>query len=242
MDLTGWALGGLIFDKDGTLLDLQGTWGGFAADLVASLAENAAEAEALSRVWQLDLAARRFEDTSPAIAGTNRELAELASAVVPRLDPDALERRIAEEGAEAQVVPLMPLVPLFDALGGAGLRLGVMTNDAEVSARAHLTALGVLDHLDVVIGSDSGHGGKPDSGPVLAAASRLNVSPARCAMVGDSVHDLEAGRAAGTRTIAVLTGTAPAEVLAPWADVVLGSVAELPAALSLEGFGAGSGA
>ena len=47
-------------------------------------------------------------------------------------------------------------------------------------------------------------------------------------MVGDSTHDLDAGKAAGMVTIGVLTGPAPREELAPFADVVLDSIAEIP--------------
>ena len=47
-------------------------------------------------------------------------------------------------------------------------------------------------------------------------------------MVGDSLHDLDAGRAAGMRTVAVLTGIAGAAALAPHADVVLNHIGELP--------------
>jgi phosphoglycolate phosphatase len=47
-------------------------------------------------------------------------------------------------------------------------------------------------------------------------------------MVGDSRHDLEAGRAAGMRTVAVLTGIAGAADLAPHADVVLADIGGLP--------------
>jgi phosphoglycolate phosphatase len=53
-------------------------------------------------------------------------------------------------------------------------------------------------------------------------------------MVGDSTHDLHAGRAAGMRTIAVLTGTAVTADLAPYADVVLANIGEIPAWLDAQ--------
>jgi phosphoglycolate phosphatase len=52
-------------------------------------------------------------------------------------------------------------------------------------------------------------------------------------MVGDSTHDLHAGRGAGMATVAVLTGVAGRAALAPHADVVLNSIAELPEWLNL---------
>jgi phosphoglycolate phosphatase len=62
----------------------------------------------------------------------------------------------------------------------------------------------------------------------LAFAERLQVAPARLAMVGDSRHDLQAGRAAGMRTVAVLTGVARAADLADLADVILPDIGALP--------------
>ena len=110
-----------------------------------------------------------------------------------------------------------------------GLRLGVATNDSERSARRHIAALGLEEAIEFVAGYDSGHGGKPEPGMVLAFARHLGVAPERIAMVGDSRYDLEAGRAAGALTVAVLTGPANRDELAPHADYVVDGLAALPA-------------
>ena len=63
---------------------------------------------------------------------------------------------------------------------------------------------------------------------MLRLCEHLGVSPDRTAVVGDSPADLRMGRAAGVaRTIAVLTGVGDLATLAPLADVVLPSIAEL---------------
>ena len=62
----------------------------------------------------------------------------------------------------------------------------------------------------------------------LAFAHSLGLDPARVAMVGDSLHDLAAGRAAGMRTVGVLTGVAGAAELAALADVILPDIGGLP--------------
>ncbi|KNG94460.1 hypothetical protein ATO11_08475 [Pseudaestuariivita atlantica] len=225
---------GIIFDKDGTLLDFHGTWSAFAAATIGTFAGPDPDARAaLAAVWEFDLATGRFADTSPAVAGTNRELAELAAGVLPDTTPDLLEGRLAEAVTEAPVVGVLPLRPVLGRLASGGLKLGIMTNDAETAARAHMQALDVGDMFAAVLGSDSGAGAKPSGAPLREAARRMGVTPDRCAMVGDSTHDLRAGRDAGMVTIAVLTGTADAETLAPWADLVLPSVADLPDALGV---------
>jgi phosphoglycolate phosphatase len=123
----------------------------------------------------------------------------------------------------------VPLAPLLATLRGRGLRLGVATNDSEAPARQHLAAHGITGFFDFIAGQDSGHGAKPGPGMCLAFAERLALAPARVAMVGDSRHDLLAGRSAGMRTVAVLTGMARAEDLAELADAVLPDIGALPA-------------
>ena len=116
----------------------------------------------------------------------------------------------------------------LDALRARGLRLGVATNDAEIPARAHLDAAGVTDRFDFIAGSDSGHGGKPAPGQLLAFCATVGLPPSDVIMVGDSLHDLHAGRAAGMRSIAVLTGMATEADLAPHATTVLPDIGALP--------------
>lgn len=62
----------------------------------------------------------------------------------------------------------------------------------------------------------------------MAFAKSMGLEPAEVIMVGDSPHDLLAGRAAGMGCIGVLTGGAPKEVLAPLADAVLVDISALP--------------
>ncbi|MBC7739395.1 MAG: HAD family hydrolase, partial [Candidatus Saccharibacteria bacterium] len=108
-----------------------------------------------------------------------------------------------------------------------GLRLGLASNDTEMPARIHLQKAGVLDLFDYVVGCDSGFGGKPAPGQLNEFLRRFGLTPSRVAMVGDSQHDLDAGRAAGMHVLAVLTGIATAAELAPHADAVLTDIAEI---------------
>ena len=103
-----------------------------------------------------------------------------------------------------------------------------MTNDSEFAARAQLRSAGVERHFTFVAGFDSGFGAKPAPGPLLAFAEQAGLDPSRVAMVGDSLHDLHAGRAAGMQTLGVLTGTALAHDLAPHADVVFDHIGHIP--------------
>ncbi len=227
MDLTPAAI---IFDKDGTLFDFAASWAAWTESVLRDIAPgNPAQAAALGRRIGYDLNARRFSPDSPVIAGT---AAEIAACLAPGLDHPHLPSLIARMNllaAQAPVVEAVPLAPLLGALRARGLRLAVVTNDSEAPARAHLRAVGVEGLFDAILGADSGHGAKPEAGPLLAAARQMGVAPARAVMVGDSLHDLAAGRAAAMRTVGVLTGLALAADLAPLADAVLPDIGALPA-------------
>jgi phosphoglycolate phosphatase len=219
---------GLIFDKDGTLFDFRISWGRWAEGFLASVATGPDHAAQLGRAIGFDAATLTFAPDSPVIAAT---AADIAAALAPHLPGHtvlSLTELIDETAGAAPMSEAVPLRPLLDALRARGLKLGVATNDSEIPARQHLAAHGITECFDFIAGYDSGHGAKPGPGMCLAFAGTLGLDPARVAMVGDSRHDLEAGRAAGMRTVAVLTGIAKQGDLAPHADVVLPDIGALP--------------
>jgi phosphoglycolate phosphatase len=218
-----------IFDKDGTLFDFRATWGGWTARAIDHLADHGADRALLARRLGYDVAAGVFAKDSPVIASTTPELVDIMHGFVPRMDKGQLLDSLSELSAAAPQAPAAPLRPVFEALKARGLKLGLATNDTEAPARAHLAGAGVLDLFDFVAGCDSGWGGKPAPGQLLAFADRVGVDPARSVMVGDSLHDLHAGRDAGMKRAAVLTGIAEAGELAPHADVVLPDISHLAA-------------
>lgn len=222
-------LDGVIFDKDGTLFDFRQSWGGWVARLVRALGPDEGAAQALASRIGYDLSARAFHPHSPVIAGTAEDIADALLPGLPDMTRAALIGRMNALAEGTPMAEAVPLAPALTALRARGLRLGVATNDSESPARAHLLAHGVDGLFDFVAGYDSGWGPKPGPGMLLAFAGRFDLTPARVAMVGDSRHDLMAGRAAGMRTVAVLTGVAGVGELAPLADVVLRDIGELGA-------------
>ncbi|SDW20844.1 phosphoglycolate phosphatase [Ruegeria halocynthiae] len=227
------AIDALVFDKDGTLFDFAATWGTFGRAALEQLSKGDMQLAAdLGRAIGFDFEQESYDPNSIVIAGT---VDEVAGALKPHLSETSLEELVDtlnRASAEAQQVQAVPLASFLEELRQAGLRLGVATNDAEKPALQHLHSVGVRDHFDFVAGYDSGHGYKPGPGQLLAFAQHVEVEPSRIAMVGDSLHDLEAGRAAGMVTIGVLTGMATAETLEPLADVVLPNIGHIPSWLS----------
>ena len=226
---------GVIFDKDGTLFDFQSTWGIWTVQVLARIAgSDEALLQQLAQALDYDTQTRRVQPGSVIVAATPMEIAAVVKDCIPALSQTQICDWLNEEAKTAPQVLVTDLHRLTAELRRINLGLCVMTNDAETPARAHLASVQALDLFDFVIGSDSGFGAKPQAAPLLALTDKMEIPAAACVMVGDSTHDLRAGRAAGMRAVAVLTGLAEADELAPLADAVLPDVSHLPAWISTQ--------
>ncbi|MGD9294720.1 MAG: HAD family hydrolase [Roseobacter sp.] len=222
-------LRGIIFDKDGTLFEFSQTWEAWAHAFLNRIAGTEDRAIELGRTIGFDLRARRFEPDSIVIAGTPRQVAAALGGSLPHLTMTELVDIINEEASNAPQAEVVALSGFLQGLQQDGFQLGVVTNDAEGPARAHLQSADILALFGFVAGSDSGYGAKPEPGQLLACASAMGLPPKEVLMVGDSTHDLIAAQRAGMPAVGVLTGLATAETLAPFSLGVLPHIGHLPA-------------
>lgn len=111
----------------------------------------------------------------------------------------------------------------------SGRRLAVVTNKSEALAEHVLKGLGIRAPFGIVVGGDSLECKKPDPLPIRHVMEAFSVEAGSAVMIGDGLHDIEAGRAAGLRTVGVTTGVASrTELEAAGADHVLDSLEHLP--------------
>jgi pyrophosphatase PpaX len=96
----------------------------------------------------------------------------------------------------------------------AGIPMGVVTSKLRVTAWRGLQITGLAPYLGCCIGAEDCVHFKPEAEPVLRGVDALGLQPDDCLYVGDSPFDLQAGRAAGCKTVAVLWGMFSADVLA----------------------------
>jgi phosphoglycolate phosphatase len=221
----------LLFDKDGTLVDFQKTWGPAVHAVMQTLAAGRrAIYERLAAASGFVESELRFLPGSLLIAQSTNVWGPLwAKALGCEADLHFLadvDRRLCE-ATTSHLMPIGEPGKLLAALAGRGYRLGVVSNDAEITVRAHARKLGIDRILQFVAGYDSGFGAKPDPGPILAFAKAAGVSPSQVAVVGDTALDVAAARAAGAIAIGVLTGPELAATLVPNADAILASAEEL---------------
>ncbi len=104
-----------------------------------------------------------------------------------------------------------------EALEGRGIRLGVVTSKIRAGAYRGLRRCGFDGLFEVVVGADDVERPKPDPEPVRRALALLMAQADEAVFVGDSPHDLTAGRAAGVQTAAVSWGPFPRSTLQPLA-------------------------
>ena len=227
---------GVLFDKDGVLIDFAATWDPVNRRLAAEIAEgDPALAARLLGAGGYDGATGSPRPGSVLAAGTSPDIAAAWIDHLPAWQEAALAReidRFFDATGPELLVPLVDVATLFARLKGRGLALGVATNDSEFGARRGLARLGGLAQLDFLAGYDSGHGAKPGPGMAEAFCREAGLAAAEVAVVGDNLHDLEMGRDAGAGLlIGVRSGTGDPAALAAAAHHLIDSVAELEALL-----------
>lgn len=226
---------GILFDKDGTLIDFRASW----------LAAYRGAAEELSLVAGLgpdfvttlldrsgyDSPSDSFAATSPLLWATSTAIAERWAAEPELRDQPGVAGLVLAHFDDAERYPAVAvgdLAALFGRLQGQGLRLGLATMDSTAKAEAALAGLGIRPRLDFVTGYDGGHGEKPGPGMVRGFCAATGLEPGEIVVVGDTAADLQMARAAGAAAaIAVLTGATPRHLLDALADQVLESVMQI---------------
>ena len=226
------AIRGILFDKDGTLLDYAATWMPANRAAAHAVARGDRElAERLLRVGGYDREMDRMAGNSTMAAGNTLEIAALWREHAPEWDlaqlTELLDTIFVEQG-QTCAVPVPGLAPVLGRLADRGLKLGIATSDSQAGIEATMGAFGVLQHFEFLAGYDSGHGAKPEPGMVYGFCAACGLDAGEVAVVGDNLHDLAMGRAANAGlVVGVLTGTGEREVLSLLADHVLDSIAGL---------------
>lgn len=176
----------LVFDFDGTLMDTLRDLAEAASDL--------AESYGGGRLTETEAAAM-IGDGAPVFVKRILDAAGLAT--VP---PDAVTRYLAfyEERAFDHTAPYPGVPALLERLAGSH-RLALLTNKPEASARALMRHAKIETWFDDCVFGDGNLARKPDPAGLLWLMARAGAGPADTLMIGDSVMDLQAARAAGTR-------------------------------------------
>ena len=226
------AIRGILFDKDGTIIDYWRTWVPInrAAALYAAGGDNAI-ADALLRLGGHDPTTDGITPGSPLAAGDALDIAK-AFASHPGIAPAerlvaGIDRIFCSGGAQHSAL-ISGAGDTLTELKRRGFHLGLATNDSGAGLEASLGSHRILGLFDFTAGCDAGFGSKPDPRMVQGFCNAVGLGRHEIAVVGDAAHDLAMGRAAGVAlTVGVLSGTSRRQDLAALADLVVDSINDL---------------
>ncbi|QSQ08391.1 N-acetylmuramic acid 6-phosphate phosphatase [Koleobacter methoxysyntrophicus] len=230
---------GIIFDKDGTLLDTQFFW--------PELLEARMKGLALKGIEELVLKSCRrtlgqlpdggIDPDGPLALGSRAEEVIVTATVLyqngyhwdkARLMVEEIYNRVEKELDIDRISRAFPGVKrLLEDLKGAGLKLAVATTDTTERAEKMLDSAGLLEQIDIVVGRDMVEQGKPKPEMIELISRKLNIPYEKLVMVGDTLSDMEMAEAAGCIGIGVLTGSGRLDVLKGIAAEVVSDVTNL---------------
>lgn len=197
---------GIIFDLDGTLID--------SIDIYFTIVEKVLERLNMPSVSRASiLAAAESENFNwdlvlpEELTKRKTEIIDQAWEIVDEIAPPLFEKN----------VKLMPGADrILKRMDSDGLKVGLVTSTRRSYLKIKMQPLktaGVAELFEAIITSDDTRKRKPAADPLIACAQKLRLDPYKCAYVGDTHTDMQAGRAAGMKTIGVLTGFDPLELL-----------------------------
>ncbi|WP_334176359.1 phosphoglycolate phosphatase [Pseudoxanthobacter sp.] len=213
----------LVFDLDGTLVET-------APDLSISL-NRVLASEGLPPTSEAEVRAMVGRGGRVLIT---RALAAHGISVTPERLEQLFRRFLAfyEEGIDRTSYPYPGVEEALDRFAAAGWTLAVCTNKPEKLSVLLLERLGLADRFGAIVGQETFGVSKPDPQHIVRTVEAAGGDPGQAVMVGDSINDVAAARAAGIPVIVVSFGYSDRPVAALEADVVIDSFDRLWDAVS----------
>ncbi len=219
--ITKLAVETVMLDLDGTIIDSVGI---YYEIVKVTLKELGLPEVSTAQIRQANQNGRfLWEKLFPAeMFGNQTHLQDEAWAIARRISPEMFKQRVT----------LLPgAADSLRKVAACGLKLAVVTSTPQQNMPAKLEPLqaaGVFDLLQEVITADDTELKKPAADPLLECCRRLATEPGKSVYIGDTLIDIQAGKAAGTRTIGVLTGFDTCEMLQEEEpDAIISSLAGL---------------
>lgn len=181
----------VLFDLDGTLLDTVLDLHAAANAMLTDLGRPPVSEEAIRRYVGRGIPSLVKRVLAGDIA------ADATTSTSAPDDAVAIFRQHYAHFNGRRAIAFPDVIEGLDAFRAAGLPLGVVTNKAHAFTVPLLERTGLAPYMSVVLSGDSLPRAKPDPMPLIWACGRLGTSPAETLMIGDSINDFAAARAAG---------------------------------------------
>lgn len=216
---------------DGVLFDLDGTFADTAQDLAFALNET---------LRHYGKAPLPFAQIRPVVSHGGVALIKLGFGLIPD-DADYPPRRahllqVYQDNIARETRLFDGMEQVINSLEAAGIPWGIVTNKPSWLTDPLMAALGMTERAGAIVSGDTCAHPKPHPAPVEHACRLIGVPPRHCVYIGDAKRDIDAGRAAGSPTVAALFGyLLPDEDPAHWqADHQIHHALELLPLLGLD--------
>lgn len=233
---------GILFDKDGTLIDFQSLWLQAAkevADLLIRI--NGLEKSKEKRIFILKamgvedgkvipdgpLAYQTYADIGEAICEALKKQGDVMDPVLIAEQLSVLFESVTARD-DFEYREIIPLRPLFETLHRRGVKVGLATADTVTSVRRCFKKLGILELFDFLGCDDGVLKPKPEKDMFEKFCEKFEMKPQEILVVGDTRNDMVFAHACGGTGIGVLSGLAKREDFAGEADEIFSSIGEIP--------------
>ncbi len=233
---------GILFDKDGTLVDFFSLWLQAATAVVpVFLKKNGIEATKEMVEHLLQTIGVNQGEVDPKGALAYKSYGEIAEDICSALAQKGIELSVAivrkqleelfNENVTGRTIKFQlftDMNALMENLKSRGIVIGLATADTEISAKSCLISIGVQPFFDYIGADDGRRKPKPDKEMFLEFAEKFSLQAEEIAVVGDTYNDMRFAKQNGGVAIGVLSGVSEKKDFEDKADYVITSIHELP--------------
>lgn len=227
---------GVLFDKDGTLLEFNKTWRPIANQVVDEVANKYAINDKAALAQSIGLFSDSIDPNGSLSAGTNKDVALDMLSVIIKTNNNINKEEYIQWSTDlfnrvAASLPFFPVVGgvnTIKKLKYAGYLIGLSTADSVENAKLFLKKTGLDIYFDYIGADDGIINPKPAIDYMNVFCERYALKPAEVAVVGDTIADMNFGTNSGAGlVVGVLSGTGTRSLLEGQATIVINNINEL---------------
>jgi phosphoglycolate phosphatase len=213
----------VIFDKDGTLIDVHYYWGGMIELRAKALSKRYVELQYQENVMRelmsnmgIDLNTRKIKPTGPVGIKPREFIVNTAYQTIKQYFDAIKLEQVSSVFKEIDIYSQKHLARLISPLPGVEMlllrlkrkkiKIAIATTDLTNRAELAMNSIGLNNYFDSIAGADLVENAKPSPDLVNYLCDKISVDIKKTVVIGDSIVDLEMAEAASVRFIGVKTG------------------------------------